>query len=53
MATDVRVQAIHTVEGALISDVVYEQDAHGTAVVGRGYRPEALLAGSVPLCVSG
>lgn len=37
-----------TVEGALIGDVVYEEDAHGTAVVGGGDGTEALLAGGVP-----
>jgi hypothetical protein len=39
---------IRTVEGSLVGDVVYQQDAHGAAVVGSGDGAEALLAGGVP-----
>ena len=38
----------HTVEGPLVRDIVDEQDAHGTTVVGRRDGTEALLAGRVP-----
>lgn len=38
-----------TVEGPLVGNVVDEEDAHCAAVVGGGYRPEAFLAGCVPL----
>jgi hypothetical protein len=39
-----------TVERPLVGDVVHEQYAHSAAVIRGGNRPEALLAGSVPLC---
>lgn len=37
-----------TVKTAFVCDVVYEQDAHGSAVVRCSYRPEAFLTGRVP-----
>ena len=37
-----------TVERSLVGDIVYQQDAHGAAVVGGGDGAEALLAGRVP-----
>lgn len=41
-------RVLRTVEGSLVGDVVYQQDAHGAAVVGGGDGAEALLAGRVP-----
>lgn len=38
-----------TIEGLLICDVVYQQDAHSTAVIGSCDSPEAFLSSSVPL----
>ena len=35
-------------EGLFVSDVVHQQDAHGSSVVCGGDRAEALLSGSVP-----
>lgn len=37
-----------TVEASLVGDVVDQQDAHGTPIVGGSNGPEALLAGRVP-----
>lgn len=37
-----------TVEGALIGDIVNQQDAHGTAIVGGGDGAEAFLACGIP-----
>ncbi|KAI7506321.1 small GTP-binding protein [Hortaea werneckii] len=41
---------LHVVEAVHVGDIVDDADAVGTAVVGRGDRPESFLAGSVPLC---
>lgn len=35
---------LHGGEGLLVGDVIHEQEAHGSAVVGRGDCPVALLA---------
>lgn len=35
---------LHSGEGLLVGDVIHEQEAHGSTVVGCGYGPVALLA---------
>ena len=39
-----------TVERPLVGDVVHEQYTHSAAVIRGSDGPEALLAGSIPLC---
>lgn len=38
---------LHCIEGVLVSDVIHEQEAHGSSVVGCGYSTVALL----PCCI--
>lgn len=39
----------HTVEGAVVSYIIHQQNTHSTAVVCSGDSAEALLTGGVPL----
>ena len=45
---DVPDPVLDVVETLLVGDVIHQHDAHGAPVVGRGDRPEPLLARSVP-----
>lgn len=45
---DVPDPVLDVVETLLVGDVIHQHDAHGAPVVGRGDRPEPLLARRVP-----
>ena len=45
---DVSDPVLDVIETLLVGDVIHQHDAHGAPVVGRGDRPEPLLARRVP-----